>query len=276
MPRYKKRKNIKTITDDDFKNIYDPTRDIKNILKDLEIAYPIEILYCSITGSRIYGLEKKDSDYNIRFIYKKPLTSYITLDKRQDRITYNEFNYNLIGWDISKALTQHYKSNINLYEWLNSPKKIIEDETIKFNTLIDFDKNTLQYAYTSLADKNFQKARTDIPYKITDKQYKQYLYSIRYILSWNIIHYDKQYPPLNIWELLDKNKDIPKDIEKYIKTLIKLYKKKELEKIGFIEISNINAWIYNSLKIMKNTIPLHPPQRKNMTYHDLRFREIIM
>ena len=275
MSRYKKHKKTKPLTDDDFKNIYNPTRDIKNILKDLEIAYSITILYCSIVGSRAYGLEKKDSDYNIRFIYKKNMNSYLTLEKKTDQITYHEYEYNFIGWDIDKALKQHYKSNITLYEWLNSQKKIINDETIKFHTLIDFDKNTLQYAYTSLAEKNFTKARTDVPYKITDKQYKQYIYSIRYILSWNILHYDKEYPPLNINELLNKNKNIPKDIEKYIKTLIKLYKKQELEKIGFIEISNINAWIYNSIKIMKNTIPLHPPQRKNIMYHELKFRELI-
>ena len=273
MAKYKKRV-IKQLKDEDFKKTHNPKRDILEIMDEIEIEYNVKILYCCLTGSKVYGLEKKDSDYNIRFIFKRPLNDYLTLDEKKNEISYKEFNYECIGWDIDKALKLHYKSNITLYEWLNSTEIYIED-MVNFDSMIDFDKNTLQYSYTKLAKKNYKKAKTDIPYKITEKQMKQYIYTIRYILSWNIIHYEQRKPSLNIYELIDNNKNIPSDILKYIKLFIKSYKKQNYEKIGFIELSNLNAWIYNSIKIMENTNPYHPPRRVTMKYHNIKFQEII-
>ena len=50
---------------------------ILNKLKQIENDYNIEILFAVESGSRAWGFPSTDSDYDIRFIYKRKLNDYL-------------------------------------------------------------------------------------------------------------------------------------------------------------------------------------------------------
>lgn len=267
MTKPKKRKNIKKLTDDDFKHITNPTRDIKNILNEIEYNNNIEIIYASLHGSRIYDFENDNSNYDIKFIYKRNIEEYLTINNTPTTINYEEHNYSLQGWDIKQTMKMHYESNTQLYETINSPTKYIEK--YDFNKLIPFDKTQLLNQYTKLAEKNFQTSRQDIPYNFKLKDIRNYIYSTIYVLQWNELYNDKQIT-FNIHKLM---KPLLESLQEYIEAFIRTYNSKYL-RIGYIETLNMNSWLYNQIKIMKNT---KLPKERNITYdyHNGKFREII-
>ena len=95
---------------------------IQNRLKDIEITHGIKILYACESGSRAWGFPSPDSDYDIRFIYKKSIESYLSIKEEADFINFplsDELDIN--GWDLKKTLGLISKSNAVPFEWLQSP-----------------------------------------------------------------------------------------------------------------------------------------------------------
>ena len=58
------------ILGDDEESCYDYHECIDNVLKDIERKHGIRIIYAVESGSRAWGFDNDDSDYDIRFIYK--------------------------------------------------------------------------------------------------------------------------------------------------------------------------------------------------------------
>jgi len=48
------------------------TNKIHTLLRDVETKHGIEILYACESGSRAWGFASPDSDYDIRFLYRRP------------------------------------------------------------------------------------------------------------------------------------------------------------------------------------------------------------
>ena len=91
-------------------------------LKEIEEKEQIQILYAVESGSRAWDLASPDSDYDVRFIYIRPLYYYLELQPKKDFIEWelNEI-LDISGWDLSKTLQHFHKSNATLFEWANSP-----------------------------------------------------------------------------------------------------------------------------------------------------------
>jgi len=91
-------------------------------LLELEQSENITILYACESGSRAWGFASPDSDFDVRFIYARPLKNYLGITELQDNVglPVNEV-LDIGGWDIKKALKLFLKSNSTLYEWLQSP-----------------------------------------------------------------------------------------------------------------------------------------------------------
>ena len=53
-------------------------------LKEIEIEKGVEILYAVESGSRAWGFASPDSDYDIRFIYKRKLNDYLRIESSDD------------------------------------------------------------------------------------------------------------------------------------------------------------------------------------------------
>ncbi|TCI03990.1 nucleotidyltransferase domain-containing protein [Corallincola luteus] len=99
-------------------------------IKAAENEHGVKVLYAIESGSRAWGFESPNSDYDVRFIYAHPLDWYLAVDleDKRDVIEYpivDEIDIN--GWDIRKALKLFLKSNPAFIEWLQSPIVYVDD-----------------------------------------------------------------------------------------------------------------------------------------------------
>lgn len=97
---------------------------IAEILESLEKQHGIKILYAAESGSRAWGMESDDSDYDIRFIYiHRSTKSYFSLiqpSKSIDGFSEDRL-YDWQGWELSKAVNHLRDSNPSIVEWVHSP-----------------------------------------------------------------------------------------------------------------------------------------------------------
>lgn len=72
----------------------------------------MRILYACESGSRAWGFPSKDSDYDVRFIYVRPVDWYLSIFDKRDVIEYPISDMlDINGWDLKKALNLFRKSN---------------------------------------------------------------------------------------------------------------------------------------------------------------------
>ena len=134
---------------------------IINRLHEIEIEHKIDILYAVESGSRAWGFESTDSDYDVRFIYRHKESWYLQVLPKKDVIEYpiiDEFDYS--GWDLKKTLFLLSKSNPVLFEWLRSPIVYIKNENF-YKKLIEvsgeyFSKISSTYHYLHMAKGNYR------------------------------------------------------------------------------------------------------------------------
>ena len=91
---------------------------ISEKLQQIEIQENVRILHAVESGSRAWGFESPDSDFDVRFIYVRPRDYYLRLERTRDVL---EFPINdlldINGWDLQKALRLLHRSNPTLLEW---------------------------------------------------------------------------------------------------------------------------------------------------------------
>lgn len=86
------------------------------------------VLFACESGSRAWGFASPDSDYDARFIFCRPLESYLLLNPPKDTVDVMlPGDLDFVGWDLQKALRLFAKSNCALYEWLGSPEVYWEE-----------------------------------------------------------------------------------------------------------------------------------------------------
>lgn len=136
---------------------------IQSELDRIESEENLKILYACESGSRAWGFESKDSDYDVRFFYIRPPAWYLSIQKRRDvieRMLYDR-SLDLVGWDLLKTLELFRKSNPPLYEKLQSP--IVYRQTGSFVPRLKelmpdyYSPAGCMYHYLHIARKNFHK-----------------------------------------------------------------------------------------------------------------------
>ena len=96
--------------------------EIMDVICDIGDRNNVRILYACESGSRAYGFESPDSDYDVRFVYIRPVSEYLSLHQPHDVIEARPSDeLDVVGWDIRKFLTLMRKSNPSAFEWLGSP-----------------------------------------------------------------------------------------------------------------------------------------------------------
>lgn len=95
---------------------------IINKLKDIEKAHGITMLYACESGSRAWQFPSPDSDFDVRFIYIRPVDFYLSILDNDDQLSFpiND-ELDIYGWDLKKVLKLVRKSNTTPFEWLQSP-----------------------------------------------------------------------------------------------------------------------------------------------------------
>ena len=244
--------------------------EIIKILHNIEQSEDIEILYACEGGSRAWGFANDNSDYDIRFIYKKRnMKDYLTIRKPKDVIEVQGDNFDIIGWDVKKALVLHFKDNPSLREWLLSDRVYIDRgiESV-FAGLGGFDKRKLKNHYMSMAKSNWKKYST---LEFSSQKTKKYLYVIRSILCWRLLNQDI-YPPIRMDELLNHDHiNLDDDIKCAIQSLIDYHQGKcNLDEYTILKL---NYFILDSLSSMKAS---RAKSLKQFDDYDERFRELLM
>ncbi len=158
---------------------------IINKLFKLEKQENIQILYACESGSRAWGFPSQDSDYDVRFIYIHEADWYLTIDleNKRDVIECSDDKlYDIVGWDLRKALQLLYKSNPPLLEWLSSPIIYINyrDFLIEFKNIAVnfFSPSTCMHHYRNIAQQFYHDIEDNKAINL-----KKFFYLIRSILA---------------------------------------------------------------------------------------------
>ena len=230
----------------------------------LEKKENIKILFAVESGSRAWGFESKDSDYDVRFVYVRPLEWYMSISRRKDtlEVMINE-DLDFAGWDLNKALELLAKSNQPLGEWLNSSIVYMNrDNSIsEFSELFDkyLRENALVYHYLSMASKDLETLREKKEIKL-----KKYFYMLRSLLAskWVMTYHEK--PPILLSKLLalTENKEVLNETDKLLEM-----KKAGNESTKIIGNEIINEFIFDTKKEVEEMVK-NIPNSKNT---DLKF-----
>lgn len=172
-------------------------------LHAIEREEQIRILYACESGSRAWGFPSKDSDYDVRFIYIRPLDWYLSIDEKRDVIERPISNLlDINGWDLKKALKLFRKSNPPLLEWLYSPIPYMENysvaERIRDISPLSFSPKSCMYHYLHMAKGNYRDYLQGEQVKI-----KKYFYVLRPILACEWVERHNSLPPIEFQDLVD-------------------------------------------------------------------------
>lgn len=193
-------------------------RIIEELIK-IESSENVRILFAVESGSRAWGFPSADSDYDVRFVYIRPLEWYLSIENQRDVLEYpiNDL-LDISGWDIRKAFRLFRKSNPSLMEWLNSPITYCEAFATR-NTLNEmsnafFSPKANMHHYLSMAKANY---RTYLQGETVKS--KKYFYVLRPILACKWLAKFSTLPPIEFESLLD-TLDIEHDLKREIELLL--------------------------------------------------------
>lgn len=94
-----------------------------NLIKERLATSDRQLLYLVVSGSHAWGLERPDSDIDLRGIYQDPTMKVLSLHKGKDNIEFSEGIYDVQLYEIEKffnMLTKHNGNMVNLL-WLPNP-----------------------------------------------------------------------------------------------------------------------------------------------------------
>ena len=178
------------------------TSTIQTLLAGIERQHQVTILHACESGSRAWGFASSDSDYDIRFLFVRAESSYLSLRDYPDTIELPlEGALDAGGWDVKKAARLLAKSNGALVEWLHSPiiYRNNPDFLARWRSAAHrvFSARASVDHYRGLA-KQMVKGKLDGP----DARAKDYLYALRAILCANWVADGKGIPPVAFAEVL--------------------------------------------------------------------------
>lgn len=93
------------------------TMEIISEVQELCREKGVELLYIFFTGSRAYGYNKADSDYDALFVFKRPVADYFRVHPLPDEIKVE--GKDVKGWDLRKFCSVLSKNGWNAYEALH-------------------------------------------------------------------------------------------------------------------------------------------------------------
>jgi uncharacterized protein len=189
----------------DIADIPEPMRrQIGAQLEAIERQEGVTISLAVESGSRAWGFPSLDSDYDVRFVYRRPLAAYISVGEPRDVIERPiDEALDVSGWDLRKALQLLVRSNAVLIEWLASPIRYCE-KAAETARLGDLARETaclpaLAYHY----DRSARRSWTEIQDSADGVRLKTYCYALRPTLALRWIRGRGEPPPMDLPRLLE-------------------------------------------------------------------------
>jgi len=170
--------------------------------------YNIDILFAIESGSRLWRMNSSDSDYDVRLVYKYPISDYLRIHNRRGVINKTVDDIDIVGFDLYKFIRLLINSNPSIIEWLNSDIVYIDDNYSKeflSNFITDnFNPIALFHHYRSMCKNNY------LSYLKSSRQltYKKYLYAMRGLVNAKWVAQKMSIPPIRF---IDAVKEVQLD-----------------------------------------------------------------
>jgi len=230
---------------------------IKEICKKIEKENKIKILFAVENGSRAWRMSSKDSDYDVRFVFVRPIKDYIQINKPQEvleiafdksgkKVPTESSLIDVTGFDIFKYVKMLSDSNPTTIEWLTTD--IIyygkQDKVFKEFAIKNFNKISLYHHYKSMCRNNYLKYLKSG----SDVTYKRYLYAFRGLLNAKWVVHIGALPPISFLQALNDGESLlDKRVLNKIREIIEL-KTQGREKDIVQNIVNFDECIESFLK----------------------------
>ena len=233
-------------------------------LAEIERDEVASVLLAIESGSRAWGFHSPDSDYDVRFIYARPIDWHLSVVPGRDVIERPISDVlDLSGWDLRKTLGLILRSNAVALEWLQSPIRYRDHDAFR-EDLLAFGRRTLRrrpvmWHYLRLAERQYARLRdADGAVRL-----KRFFYVVRPALAlrWLRLRPDAAVPPMNIDPLLVEA-DPPGQAAAEIEDLIAL--KRAVPEMGTTpaEPAQTAALIQTELEAARATLGTTPPEAR--------------
>ena len=246
------------------------TQEIKAKLSQIERQKNIRILYACESGSRAWGFASPDSDYDVRFIYVRPLSDYLKVKAVPDFLEceLNEV-YDINGWDLKKFFKQLYKSNPVIFEWANSP--IVYRETPAWERIKAVMNDYVLQVEMLHHYRGMAKSNVRSNFATSEVVLKKYLYVLRPVLACLWLMQKHTVPPTEFSKLVEEV--LPDELKPSVNELLEV-KMKSSEKNKGSRIPQIDSFI--EAKLNEATMfPVSKEDQENYEKLDKLFLEIV-
>ncbi|MBQ3089597.1 MAG: nucleotidyltransferase domain-containing protein [Oscillospiraceae bacterium] len=231
-------------------------RIIEEKCREIEREQSVLLLGAVESGSRAWGIDSPDSDYDVRFLYLRRKEDYLRLEGFRDVIEWQlDDVLDINGWDLYKALRLLKKSNPTVIEWTNSPVVYFTTplfEAFKELVPLYFSPKKGAYHYLSMTESNWKTNLSTSRVKA-----KKYFYVLRPLLAalW-IIH--RQTPPPVLFERL-VDAELPEELKGHVAEL--LQRKKEMNELELIDhVEEIDRFVLSSVDLIRSSLPQLPDE----------------
>jgi len=188
-------------------------------LDRIEREEDVRILLAVESGSRAWRFPSQDSDYDVRFIYVRPVEEYLSVRPKRDVIEQPlDSLLDVSGWDLRKAFALAASTNGTLLEWLSSPVRYRGDNP-DCAMLREFTRTTdlsdLSGHYFHMASRTF----AEIAVSDDEVRLKKYCYAVRTAMAYLWLRQREEVPPMDLPSLL-AGVSLPADTENAISELV--------------------------------------------------------
>lgn len=249
--------------------------EVRRRLAILEDERQIRVLYACESGSRAWGFASTDSDYDVRFLFARPVEQYLKLrppvDAFDEQIV-DDFDFG--AWDIRKTCELMRKSNPPLLEWLDSPFVYLANTEVvsRLRTLRDvyFDPKKTVYHYLSMTNNVW---RTHLSGEANPVR-KKYLYALRPLACIAYIEANHAMAPTRFSDVL-RGIAWPAEVMKHVDQLIE--DKQHSREIGTAPANEVlNAHIEKSLAEVETIAEKLKPNSESTAQLDQLICDVIL
>lgn len=227
-------------------------------LREIETREQVKILHCVESGSRAWGFESPDSDYDVRFVYVRRPEHYLRLDRPRDVIEWQlDETLDINGWDLQKALRLLHGSNPTLFEWDRSD--IVYRSTPEWAGISAamgrfFSPKAGIYHYLHTARGNLRSYFNGERVKL-----RKYFYVLRPILACRWILARRTPPPMRFEVLAEACLD--RALEPIVAGLLR--RKRETLELGTgPRIAALDAYLFASIEELERIVQTLPHEEK--------------
>jgi len=174
---------------------------VHQLLHTMEQEHNVTVLFAIESGSRVWGFDSANSDYDVRFVYVHRPHAYHSIQTAPETLSDTWQRMDLVGWDIRKLAFLLSRNNVSAIEWAMSP-------------IVYLDMYNSIYTVRDVANRIFNpfdviSHHMGLVYSRYNKaikgreaiRIKDYLYILRSMYSILYVEQELSAPPLNIHEL---------------------------------------------------------------------------